>query len=82
MAYSELVKNFDNIRMVMRDFYVYGFKSKADFNEKVAAPTIMTAVALKAGWLTICAFVKTLRASVALFLWTAAKSSIILFTRL
>ena len=34
MAYSELVKNFDNIRMVMRDFYVYGFKSKADFNDK------------------------------------------------
>ena len=34
VAYSELVKNFDNIRMVMRDFYVYGFKSKADFNDK------------------------------------------------
>lgn len=34
MAYSELVKNFDNIRMVMRDFYVYGFKRKADFNDK------------------------------------------------
>ena len=36
MAYSELVKNLDNIRMVMRDFYVYGFKSKADFNERSA----------------------------------------------
>ena len=34
VANSELVKNFDNIRMVMRDFYVYGFKSKADFNDK------------------------------------------------
>ena len=34
MAYSELIKNFDNIRMVMRDFYVYGFKSKADFSHR------------------------------------------------
>ena len=34
MAFNELVKSFDNIRMVMRDFYVYGFKSRADFNEK------------------------------------------------
>ena len=36
MAYSELIKNFDNIRMKMRDFYVYGFKSKADFSDKSA----------------------------------------------
>ena len=36
MAYSELVKNFDNIRMKMRDFYVYGFKSKADFSDRSA----------------------------------------------
>ncbi|MGM9569794.1 MAG: WYL domain-containing protein [Phascolarctobacterium sp.] len=36
MAYSELVKNFDIIRMKMRDFYVYGFKSKADFSDKSA----------------------------------------------
>ena len=36
MAYSELVKNLDNIRMVMRDFYVYGFKSKADFSDRSA----------------------------------------------
>lgn len=36
VAYSELVKNLDNIRMVMRDFYVYGFKSKADFSDRSA----------------------------------------------
>ena len=36
VAYSELVKNLDNIRMVMRDFYVYGFKSKADFGDRSA----------------------------------------------
>ena len=36
VAYSELVKNLDNIRMVMRDFYVYGFKSKADFSGRSA----------------------------------------------
>ena len=34
MAYSELVKNFDNIRIVMRDFYIYGFKSKSDFQNR------------------------------------------------
>lgn len=36
VAYSELVKNLDNIRMVMRDFYVYGFNSKADFSDRSA----------------------------------------------
>lgn len=33
MAFNELVKSFDNIRMIMRDFYVYGFKSRADFHD-------------------------------------------------
>ena len=28
MAYSELVKNFDRIRDFMRQFYVYGFRSR------------------------------------------------------
>ena len=28
MAYSELIKNFNKIRDYMRDFYVYGFKSR------------------------------------------------------
>ena len=31
MAFNELIKNFDNIRQLMRDFYVFGFKSRADF---------------------------------------------------
>ncbi len=34
MAYSELVKNLDHIRSYMRDFYVYGFKSRDDYDEK------------------------------------------------
>ncbi len=34
MAYSELLKNFDAVRGYLRDFYVYGFKSRDDFSEK------------------------------------------------
>lgn len=36
MAFNELIKNFDNIRQMMRDFYVFGFKSRADFADKSA----------------------------------------------
>lgn len=34
MAYKELIKNFEKIRSYMRDFYVYGFKSRDDFKSK------------------------------------------------
>ena len=34
MAYSELIKNFDGIRDYMREFYVYGFKSREEFTKK------------------------------------------------
>ena len=33
-AYNELIKNFEKIRAYMRDFYVYGFKSRDDFVSK------------------------------------------------
>lgn len=36
MAYSELIKNFSKIRDYMRDFYVYGFKSRDDYTKKSA----------------------------------------------
>ena len=36
MAYNELVKNFKRIRDYMREFYVYGFKSRDEFNKKSA----------------------------------------------
>ena len=32
-SYSELVKNFERVRSYMREFYVYGFKSRDDFNK-------------------------------------------------
>ena len=35
-SYSELIKNFEKIRAYMRDFYVYGFKSRDDFQKKSA----------------------------------------------
>ena len=34
--FSQLIKRFDKIRDYMRDFYVYGFKSRADFTKKSA----------------------------------------------
>lgn len=36
MAYSELIKNFKNIRSYMREFYVYGFKSREEYDDKSA----------------------------------------------
>lgn len=35
-SYSELVKNFERVRAYMREFYVYGFKSRDDYNRKSA----------------------------------------------
>ena len=34
MAYSELIKNFEKIRMYLRSFYVYGFRHRDDFTQK------------------------------------------------
>lgn len=36
MAYSELIKNFKNIRSYMREFYIYGFKSREEYDAKSA----------------------------------------------
>lgn len=34
MGYSELIKNFDKIRDYMREFYVFGLKSREQYNKK------------------------------------------------
>ena len=36
MAYNELLKNFDNIRSYLQDFFVYGFKSRNEYTQKSA----------------------------------------------
>jgi hypothetical protein len=36
LAFSELIKNFDKVRDYMRDFYIYGFKARGDFDTKSA----------------------------------------------
>lgn len=36
VAYSELIKNFERIRDYMREFYVYGFKSRNEYTAKSA----------------------------------------------
>ena len=35
-SYNELIKNFEKIRGYMREFYVYGFKSRNDYDKKSA----------------------------------------------
>lgn len=35
MAYSELIKNFSKIRDYMKEFYIYGFKTREEFEKKV-----------------------------------------------
>lgn len=35
-SYSELIKSFEKIRSYMREFYVYGFKSREEYNGKSA----------------------------------------------
>lgn len=34
MAYSQLIKNFQRIRGYMKEFYVYGFKTRDKYNQK------------------------------------------------
>lgn len=36
MAYSELIKDFGRIRDYMREFYVYGFKNRSEYDAKSA----------------------------------------------
>jgi len=36
MAYSELIKNFGKIRDYMREFFVYGFRTRSEFRMKSA----------------------------------------------
>ena len=36
MAYSELIKNFNRIRVYLRSFYVYGFRHRNEFTQKSA----------------------------------------------
>ena len=34
MAYSELIKSFSRIRSYMRQFYIYGFRSRSEYTDK------------------------------------------------
>lgn len=36
MAYSELIKNFDSIRSYMKEFFIYGFKTREEYDKKSA----------------------------------------------
>ena len=42
MAYNELIKNFEKVRAYMREFYVYGFKSRTEYDAKSARSMMMT----------------------------------------
>ena len=34
MAYSKPIRNFEKVRSYMRDFYVYGFKGRDEFDSR------------------------------------------------
>lgn len=36
MAYSELIKNLNRVREYMRDFYIYGFRTRSEYTHKSA----------------------------------------------
>ena len=36
MAYYELIKNFDRVRDYMREFHLYGFKSRSEYTQRSA----------------------------------------------
>lgn len=39
--FSELIKKFDKIREYMREFYIYGFKSREELALKVSGVMMM-----------------------------------------
>lgn len=54
MAYSELIKNFENIRDYISQFYVYGFKRRKDYDKKSSRSYDMNVAELKVGLGNIC----------------------------
>lgn len=67
MAFNELIKNFDNIRQLMRDFYVFGFKSRADFADKSARSYDNERRRIESWLGSICISVRMLAVRTALF---------------
>ena len=53
MAYNELIKNFEKVRAYMREFYVYGFKSRTEYDAKSARSYDDERRRLES-WLTTC----------------------------
>lgn len=80
MAFNELIKNFDNIRLLMRDFYVFGFKSRADFADKSARSYDNERRRIES-WLGEYISARMPAVRTALFPWTSEKSGIILFIK-
>lgn len=81
MAYSELIKNFENIRDYISQFYVYGFKRRKDYDKKAAGVMIMNVAELKVGLGNICVSQMNRTAKVLFYHWTAGLFCIILYTR-
>ena len=54
MAYSELIKSFERIRNYMREFYVYGFKSREEYSIKSARSYDNERAELRVGLATLC----------------------------
>lgn len=67
MAFNELIKNFDNIRQLMRDFMSLALRAELILRIKALAAMTTSADALKAGWVSICISARMPAARIALF---------------
>lgn len=77
--FHELIKNFDKIRDYMRQFYVYGFKVRSDFDAK-SARTYDNERRRIESWLGIIPVPAILqRESICISVWTAKPSPAIPF---
>ena len=39
--FSELIKNIETLRRLSREFFVFGYKSRSDYDKKAVRPTTM-----------------------------------------
>ena len=81
MAYSELIKNFENIRDYISQFYVYGFKRRKDYDKKSSRSYDNERRRIESWLGNIRVSQMNRTAKVLFYHWTAGLFCIILYTR-
>lgn len=81
MAYSELIKNFENIRDYISQFYVYGFKRRKDYDKKSSRSYDNERRRIESWLGEYMCFTNESDGKSAFYHWTAGLFCIILYTR-